>query len=263
LPSDGSSCRLRHGLRLWDSHVVVWKITPLFAEWIASPENLLFETSRLSETSAVLELGCGISAIVGLVLGPRVARYVLTDQPYVARFIEQNLEENKALMALPRKASTTVRKARKPGRATTTTRVGESHPGNVAFRALDWEADEITPALTGSPDQRDFDAVIACDCIYNEALIQPLVQACVDACQLRGWPGAGAVGAAAAIPQQPPTVCIVAQQLRDPDIFASWLQCFGRHFTTWRVPDAALSPGLRSGSGFVIHVGVLKGERRD
>ena len=34
---------------------VVWKITPLFAQWITSDSNILFRSSVLDETSTVLE----------------------------------------------------------------------------------------------------------------------------------------------------------------------------------------------------------------
>ena len=49
--------------------------------------------------ASVLELGCGVSALVGLVLAPAVASYVLTDQPYVARLVERNISENLAVPA--------------------------------------------------------------------------------------------------------------------------------------------------------------------
>ncbi|KAI4218429.1 MAG: hypothetical protein LQ349_008721, partial [Xanthoria aureola] len=57
---------------------VVWKITPLFAEWIASSTNCLFQNSIIDSSSTIVELGCGISGILGLALAPRVANYVAT-----------------------------------------------------------------------------------------------------------------------------------------------------------------------------------------
>jgi hypothetical protein len=50
----------------------------------------------------------------------------------------------------------------------------------------------------------------------------------------------------------------VAQQLRSPDVFDAWLATFHQNFRVWRVPDTLLSEGLRSGSGFVLHFGVLR-----
>ncbi|TLD27316.1 hypothetical protein PspLS_04787 [Pyricularia sp. CBS 133598] len=218
---------------------VVWKVTPLFAEWISTPDNILASAGVISQTSSVLELGCGTSAVVGLVLAPSVASFTMTDQSYVARLVEQNIQENNSSLKS---------KAVKGRRA-------KSAPQQQALRftPLDWETDQVTASLTGSPQVKSFDLVIACDCIYNESLIDPLAQTCVDACRLRELE---------AVPSSDgtslPTVCVVAQQLRDPDIFESWIKRFHRSFQVWRVPDASLPEGLRSTSGFVVHVGLLR-----
>ncbi|KAI0404609.1 hypothetical protein F4802DRAFT_566704 [Xylaria palmicola] len=222
---------------------VIWKITPLVAAWLASPDNFLWKTGAFSSSSSVLELGCGISGLVGLALSPLVSRYVLTDQTYVARLVERNLEEN---LAIHQKSSSQKRR----GKSSSTAK-----PPNLRFAPLDWELDEVTASLTGSPDVVSFDAVIACDCIYNDSLIEPLVQTCVDACSLRQRGlEAGAQNDGATTP----ALCIVAQQLRDPEIFEGWIKEFSRHFCVWRVPEEALSKELRANTGFVVHIGVLK-----
>ncbi|KAF3360118.1 Phosphoenolpyruvate carboxykinase [ATP] [Verticillium dahliae VDG1] len=95
-----------------------------------------------------------------------------------------------------------------------------------------------------------FDLVVACDCIYNDALVEPLVQTSVDACLLRRRDE----GATA----REPTLCIVAQQLRSPEVFEAWLKAFHRRFRVWRVPDQVVGEGLAVGSGFVVHVGILR-----
>lgn len=229
---------------------VLWKITPAFAEWVSAPDNILFASGVLSEGSTVIELGCGISPIVGLLLAPRISRYVLTDQPYVARLVEQNLEANKDMLQGPGRA--TSRRRSRP------TRAPEQKPaagtGRIGFVPVDWERDEVTPTLAGAVPARSFDAVIACDCIYNEALIDPLVQTCADACRLRADDGSGSGSGEAN-----PCVCIVAQQLRDHDVFEGWLVRFAESFDVWRVPDSCLPEALRSNSGFVVHIGILKG----
>lgn len=224
---------------------VVWKITPLVASWLSSPDNLIWKTGALSSSSSILELGCGISGLVGLVLSPLVSRYTLTDQAYVARLVEKNIQEN---LVPQQKTSSQKRKGKSSSTA-------NANPVNLRFATLDWELDEVTTSLTGSPDVSSFDAVIACDCIYNDTLIEPLVQTCADACGLRqrsqeaGAQGDGAVT---------PTLCIVAQQLRDPEIFEGWIKEFSRHFRVWRMPEKALSKELRANTGFVVHIGVLK-----
>ncbi|KAI0965143.1 hypothetical protein F4678DRAFT_476810 [Xylaria arbuscula] len=221
---------------------VIWKITPLVASWLSSLDNLLWKTGALSSQSSVLELGCGISGLVGLALSPLVSRYVLTDQTYVARLVEKNLAEN----IVPQQRSSS---QKRKGKSSST-----ANPVNLHFTALDWELDEVTPSLTGSPDVSSFDAVIACDCIYNDALIEPLVQTCVDACGLR-QPSQDSQSDKTVVP----TLCVVAQQLRDPEIFEGWIKEFNKHFRVWRVPEEILSKELRANTGFVVHIGVLQG----
>ncbi|KAK4103776.1 hypothetical protein N658DRAFT_494284 [Parathielavia hyrcaniae] len=258
---------------------VVWKITPLFAEWLSSPRNPLFTHGLLSPSSLVLELGCGISGLVALLLGPRISRYVLTDQPYVARLVEQNVADNRhqqqqqqpsfssssagaaaaAKTTRPSKSRPPARPSRRgfPAHAASAGNVsrdrGGSAAGGIHFTPLDWETDQVTPALTGSVEAQSFDVVVACDCIYNEALVGPFVSTCVDMCRLR----AAEVSQGTTTAKEP-CVCVIAQQLRDPLVFEAWLTRFTVSFHAWRVPDEWLVPGLRSNSGFVVHVGVLK-----
>lgn len=229
---------------------VVWKVTPLFAEWISSPANPFFRHGVLSRDSVVAELGCGVSGLVALALVPRISRYVLTDQPYVARLVEHNVAENSSSKSNSNGNSKRAPAARKgPGG-------GGAAPGrgggsSIRFVPLDWETDEPTAALlagVGETAKRSFDAVLACDCIYNEALVGPFVSTCAALCRLR---------AAEETPSEP-CVCVVAQQLRDPLVFEAWMARFAESFHVWRVPDELLLEGLRSGSGFTVHVGVLK-----
>lgn len=203
---------------------------------MASPDNVLRKTGVLSSETNVLELGCGISGLVGLALASSVGSYTLTDQSYVARFVEKNLAENAAVV------SGKVGQKRKGKPAASQ---ANSH---VRFLPLDWELDQVTSSLAEGTKAQSFDLVVACDCIYNEALIQPLVQTCVDACRLRQNDADA----------DQPAVCLVAQQLRDPDIFEAWIAEFHKHFQTWRLPEEALSSALRSSPGFVVHLGVLR-----
>lgn len=260
----------------FSSTAVVWKVTPPFAAWLASPAtNLFFRTGALSPASVVLELGCGVSALVGLAVGPLVSRYVLSDQPYVARFVEENLRQN-LRQNLPR------HRPRPSGAPAGNRRKGRGHhdntassgpapatpgTGNVYFRPLDWELDTPDSSLAAADGDGDgaggdaagssFDLIVACDCIYNEALVPSFAQTCADVCRLRSTQPSGA---GAGEQQQRPCVCVVAQQLRDPDVFGAWLREFcARGFRVWRVPDGELPEALRSSSGFVVHVAILRG----
>lgn len=218
----------------------------------------------------MLELGCGVSALLGLAVAPLLAGgggYLLTDQAYVGRLVERNIAENLANLGMAERTG---------GRRRDTKGSVRPKPKvNVRFHALDWETDAVTRALldvalgdvdgdgaTASHDDgarerqsRGFDLVIASDCIYNESLITPFVQTCADACRLRRPRSRDD-----AAEQQIPTICLVAQQLRDPDVFETWLRRFCESFAAWRVPDSELPSGLKSTDGFVIHLGILKTE---
>lgn len=243
-----------------NTHIVLWAITPLFASWISSPAPLAF----LPPANFILELGCGISPLNALAIASPSSssssstntntnstsrRYILTDQPYVSRFIARNLEENEHLL-LPSSSS------KRSGRGGRATRGAEhSAPWKIEFKALDWETDTVSGVLEGEAAEvaRGFDLVLACDCVYNEALIEPLVQTCADACALRHE-----IGQEEEEGGLQSTACVVAQQLRDDTVFEAWLAAFMGKFEAWRVPEEILPDGLRVEDGFVIYVGILK-----
>ena len=220
---------------------VVWKITPLFAEWIALEENVLFQSSVLDRQSTVLELGCGISGIVAIASSPRVGKYIATDQEYVFKWLKPNIQNN-----APKPKS--FDKVKHRGKIPESSLISD----NILIMALDWELSSTSdlPKMIGfnsGNNDHGINAVIACDCIYNEALIEPMVRTCAEICQL---PNASPLGKA--------TVCIIAQQLRSDIVFGAWLVAFHKTFRVWRVPDDLAIEGLREGSGFVIHVGILR-----
>ncbi|KAG9240503.1 hypothetical protein BJ878DRAFT_449329 [Calycina marina] len=220
---------------------VVWKITPLVASWLSSPNNFLFKQDVLDVSSSVLELGCGIAGIIGLAVAPRVKTYVLTDQDYVMKLLKLNIARNQMDTMSSNKVRESSSKSKSKG-------VASPPMCNIMTQPLDWETDEVTPSLTNSKSEKSFDLVLACDCIYNDALIAPLVQTCVDACKMR-----------VTDPEHTQsTLCVVAQQLRSNEVFEGWLKSFHESFHVWRVPDEVLSDGLKSDSGFVVHVGVLR-----
>ncbi|EXF79484.1 hypothetical protein CFIO01_12583 [Colletotrichum fioriniae PJ7] len=254
---------------------VLWKITPLFATYLSSPSSPF--TPLFTPTSTILELGCGISPLTALLLAPRVARYVLTDQPYVARMIHQNLEANplpksssssSSTSRRSRKAVATANSATTASSSTGSSSSSSSSPGTISFHPLDWELDTPDPSLTGVPPTtaRSFDVVVCCDCIYNEALVEPLVSTTADLARLRvraqqedqDQDDDNPSSSFSSTARSEPCVCIVAQQLRSPDVFEEWIGAFHRDFRTWRVPDALLPEGLRIEAGFVVHVGILR-----
>ncbi|KAM7195684.1 ribosomal lysine N-methyltransferase 5 [Naviculisporaceae sp. PSN 640] len=294
---------------------VVWKITPLFAEWISSATNPLFAQGILTSGSSVIELGCGIAGIVGLLLAPRVSSFLLTDQIYVAKLLEENINEN-----VPTTGTVTVTKSR-PATKSAKSITGSSDSGTgtgggqIRFATLDWEEDEATPSLLSSstslfpsspatnlPPSRKgntFDLILACDCIYNEALVKPFISTCADLCRLKSSsPGhEHSDDEDDSDEERNPAIVIIAQQLRDPSVFETFITTFAEDFHVWRVPDEMLrlerglkkedgqghgrakgkvkgkgkgegqeqeqgkegGRGLGSNTGFVVHLGILKG----
>ncbi|KOS17956.1 Diaminohydroxyphosphoribosylamino-pyrimidine deaminase [Escovopsis weberi] len=234
---------------------VLWKINPLFAEWLSSPSNPLFLSRALSRSSSLIELGCGISPLNALALRPRIARYVLTDQPYVLKLLQQNIDANPPPFSSSSSSSSSSYPSSSSSsssrRAKHAASPSPAHCADISFRVLDWETDQVSAALTGCPATTSFDALVACDCVFNYALIQPLVQTCADVCRLRTRHKAAGAGA-------PPCVAVIAQQLRNDDVFTCWLAEFRRHFRVWRFPEEMLPEGLRPAAGFVIHVGLLR-----
>lgn len=188
----------------------------------------------------MIELGCGISGIVALSLAGRIGKYIATDQEYLLKVLKQNIDENLAVLQPSKSKKAT---AKLKGRAEA---LSESR-AKIEVMALDWELSSLSslPSLLGGSGT--VDAVIACDCIYNEALIKPLVQTCAGICRLR-----------AALDPETPTVCIVAQQLRSSDVFEAWANEFIRLFKFWRLPDVLLHDELQSDSGYVVHLGILR-----
>ncbi|KAK1256394.1 hypothetical protein MKX07_008653 [Trichoderma sp. CBMAI-0711] len=248
------------------------------AEWLSSPSNPL---TPILAKSSIVELGCGISPLNALSLSHLASRYILTDQPYVQKLLLQNLAVNLPSSSKPSsssskkahpsrsKKSTTPPKAPSPPSSSTPINSATAL-ADIHFEVLDWETSQVTPALTHSRTTSSFDALISCDCVYNYALIQPFVQTCVDICalrnkdiNLRNQQQQQQDASAAADDDDDennlrPCLCIVAQQLRNDDVFNTWLTAFREHFRVWRVPGEMMPRELRPEAGFVVHVGILR-----
>jgi predicted nicotinamide N-methyase len=204
---------------------VVWKITPLVGEWLMSKPAILTSSNIFHGESTVVELGCGITGLIGILLAPDVATYVLTDQFYVMKLLQRNITENASSSKTRPKASRAIIK-------------------QPRIAPLDWETDKPSLEGLGLMEDAAIDLVIACDCIYNEYLIEPFVASLVDVCRLNKE------GKHAAV--------LVAQQLRSETIFEQFMAAFMTRFDVWRVSDDHLTPELRTGSGYALHLGLLK-----
>lgn len=215
----------------------------------------------------VTELGCGISALVALALAPTVQHYIATDQEYVRRLFRTNVDANAAVNA----PSVKQRGSKAKGKSATKKQIaGNPTVSNITFTTLDWETDQ--PSLlkacieseTGGRDTHrknddddeeedlGFDLLLSCDCIYNEALVAPFVRTCAEISRLR--PVYQPSGESGSQSRRLPTVCIIAQQQRSPDVFETWLRETLREFRVWRLSDEALGDGLKSGKGYLVHL---------
>ncbi|KAF2171643.1 hypothetical protein M409DRAFT_50314 [Zasmidium cellare ATCC 36951] len=217
----------------------IWQVSVRFAEWMGWSKNPLFQHEVLSNDSTVLELGAGISGFLPCLISPKVRKVAVTDQNYVLKATQENVAAN----------IKPVKRQHKTKAKTTSVTDSLSHT-NVDVFALDWENDDVHSTLSSHGLPRGVDLVLACDCIFNYALIDPFVQTCVDVCKMR--PSDGKEESMTA------TVCVIAQQLRQPEVFEQWLETFLRSFRAWGMPDELLTDDIKSDSGFVVHIGVLK-----
>jgi hypothetical protein len=152
----------------------------------------------------------------------------------VLKLLRQNIIENLDTV-LPSK-----KKGSKASKKQVQTSSGTHTDGRITAMELDWETSDTSHLAP-------VDLVVACDCIYNEALIEPLNSTCAAVCRLRQEEEG-----------EKHTLCLIAQQLRSPDVFETWLKSFHEKFEVWQVPDELLDEGLREGSGFVVHVGIVR-----
>ena len=213
---------------------VLWKVTPLVAAWLVNKDNFLWQNSILTDEATIVELGCGISGLIGLSMAPLLARYILTDQSYVVKHLKHNIAANAplTLFGVARKGES--RAKFRPRRV-------------LDILTLDWETDSAINIRNALEDRGDVTMLVACDCIYNDFLIKPFVQMCLEICALHSQGQS-----------QAPTIILVAQQLRSDEIFLEWLRVMTATFHVWRVPDNCLSKELQSGSGLILHLALVK-----
>ena len=210
---------------------VVWKITPIFADWLIREGNLLRKAGFLRPDSIALELGCGISGVIPLVLAPEIGKYIATDQEYVFKILKHNLSENIPLVKN--------KDSRKPWR--NQTKLSDSClNASIDVLALDWEESMASSISSHLPKGAGIEIVLACDCIYNESLIDPFVNTCADICRLNASA----------------CVCVIAQQIRSDIIFQAWLTAALKLFRVWRVEDFSVAIDESEGAAFTVHIAI-------
>ncbi|KAF8477177.1 hypothetical protein BDZ91DRAFT_14884 [Kalaharituber pfeilii] len=190
---------------------VLWSITPPLATFLTSLTSPLAIHGIISPQSTILELGTGVSSIIGLSLAiaaplnTRPARIILSDQEYVLKLARKNIEENldaagkwekvrddvkptfasykvsaspagrKNTRESARFGRSAISKSRTNSGLATGTEPSSRHPGiTIDVISLDWEEDSIWhhPAFSGRL-RCPISLVLVVDCIYNESLIAP------------------------------------------------------------------------------------------
>ena len=221
---------LRSNAEAGTTGAVLWKVTPLVAAWLIDKGNIFWKESILTDAATVLELGCGISGLIGLSMAPFLSKYILTDQHYVMKILRHNVAANQP-------SSTVARSNRKAV-------ADVALDSRLEILTLDWETDSAINVRNALGGRQSVNMLVACDCIYNDFLIKPFVGTCADLCKKRSPVGK--------VP-----VLLVAQQLRSEEIFEEWLQATMQLFHVWRVPNDSLNKELQDGSGYTLHLAIL------
>lgn len=136
----------------------------------------LLATSLLpdSRRPSVLELGTG-TGLLPVLLHPLFSRFVASDRLENLKLVAKNLKTNDVLTtgAVAKLLSpTSSPKARKK-----TLKSEESPQLPVEIEEIDWESLPAWKAGQQVPLGMEFDLILAVDCIYNEHLTGPLVEA--------------------------------------------------------------------------------------
>lgn len=166
-------------------------------------------------------------------MAPLLRHYVLTDMDYVLKILRGNVQQNATHGRPP-----------KPTKVRSAMHSRLDSNSNVAIMALDWERDDASSITSQLGQEQAVDLLIACDCVYNEHLVEPLVRTMREICKENA--------------DSKPTTVLVAQQLRADAILQAFLTAMVSDFNVWRVPDHRLPPSLGSSSGYVIHLARLR-----
>lgn len=213
---------------------VLWKIGPLVASWLVDARNALWHAGLITSNSSIVELGSGISGLIGCAVTPLVGQYIWTDQEYVLKTLRENITANIAGSAQEKHA---VRK--------TSVKRGFTDYASRVMK-LDWECDDVDVLSDLLQNTGGLDMIIVCDCIYNDFLINPLLETCKRISSTYAGKNKA--------------VLLIAQQLRSDEIFTDFMDALLKDFRAWRIGDNHLPTTLAHRTGFAIHLAILKGD---
>ncbi|CAR28866.1 ZYRO0F13772p [Zygosaccharomyces rouxii] len=163
---------------------VLWSTTPTFARWLLYDGNALPLREEDTDTSipaifsgskstAVVELGSGISGILPIVLGDQVDHYVCTDQKGILSKLKYNIEEN-LLQFNRRRCISEFLQIEPPSNEDQ-----QRRNTRLEIMELDWEKFNGPTAqthLTRISEECSTVHIVAMDVIYNDFLIDPFLK---------------------------------------------------------------------------------------
>ncbi|KAG7580170.1 hypothetical protein FFLO_00141 [Filobasidium floriforme] len=198
--------------RKGDTGSVVWRASLFLAEFLLQqfyfplPTFTPLINPTLAKTSSVLELGAG-TGLSSVLLHEIFGSWTATDQYDNLKLISRNLKENKL-------------------------------EDVVGIKEVDWfQSLEKASQSSHRQEGGEYDLVLAIDCIYNEALIKPLV-ATFDRYTMRRK-----------------TLVWVVIELRSSDVVTAFLEEWLSHdgWTIYRLGEEAMGPKMAR--GFVGWIG--------
>lgn len=203
---------------------VCWQSSVNFADWLLTDPLCPFREMFLP-FSSVLELGAGVGGVLASVLGPRVGRYVATDQKHVLKLLKANFAAN--VVSQRYQTSTSTKSHGGPKQRTDETW------STIDFLEFDWEhVDAGSHAYLQLAGSRP-DVILATDTIYNQYLVPYFVASLNEMMDNN-------------------TTAIVTIQLRDEDVTECFLQTvLDEGLQLYVVPDNMLDATLLE--GFMVY----------
>ncbi|WVQ75342.1 hypothetical protein IAR50_004961 [Cryptococcus sp. DSM 104548] len=170
--------------RKGDTGSVLWRSSLHLARHVLShhlfyPQNPLLDTDRLSSAN-VLELGCG-TGLLPILLSQLCGQYIASDRHENLKLVQRNLQSNGIPVS---SSSSTPAVSENLG---VKNKSSNDVKKEVVLEEVDWvEVSRSQGRYRSLDDTREYDLILAVDCIYNEHLIQPLIDTFAQYCQPGG-----------------------------------------------------------------------------
>ncbi|RPA87552.1 hypothetical protein BJ508DRAFT_300808 [Ascobolus immersus RN42] len=229
---------------------VVWRLSIPLAEFLL--ENFSSSNAFLNSNSTVLELGSGSSGVMALTVGRKVKRWIASDIDAIYRPLIRNLSENLGDEWSEKDGMFTQTGGKKPkGKKKVNTSTSSPTESSIEVVVINWEqtdlrSNSVFRSGTGGVNMK-IDMIVCTDCVYNIALIKPLIDTMVEASRLTHE-------AHGVYP-----LVLVAQEVRADDVLEAFLTTFAELFEVWRIDRHLGGKWDREvGGSAVLHAGFLK-----